>query len=262
MRGGFDSMYCMAVLDDDQAQRDDLLRRVAAYSRAGELDVVACENPSDLRELVRRRHVDVLLADIFLGEGSNGIDLVKELRFEAVGTQVIFVTGCEGQQARARQAVHASFLLKPIKDEELHDVLDRALCAAGEWADHPLLIHGWRNEVGKEEASEQRDLIVFPVEIVFIESRKRVLNIHLKDGKTYVRSYMRLGDMCGLLPGCFVQCHKSFLVNLNHVREFRCDELILSTGDVLTVARSRRHEVEQAFQSYWRGRLRNAPACW
>lgn len=72
---------------------------------------------------------DVVLMDVNLKEGMDGIETARELRARRVGTPIIFVTGFGDPETSARiRAINPSgYLLKPVMPEELEAAIVRAL---------------------------------------------------------------------------------------------------------------------------------------
>lgn len=241
---GVSVLYRLVILDDEPCQAEDLRNCILSHPQADEFEVVTCTSAKGLEAETEQSRIDILFADICLdGDGCDGVNLVENLHVCDAGTQVVFVTGFDGMYARVRQASDSFFLMKPIREDELFHIIDQAIYCAKKHRTAPLLIH-----------SIQGDHIVKPVDILYVESWKRIVEIHLVNGET-LRSYMRLSDMAKMLPASFVQCHKSFIVNVRHVVGLNSDALHLSSGTIIPVARGRRHQVQDSFNNFWRNRL-------
>ena len=57
------------------------------------------------------------------------------------------------------------------------------------------------------------------------------------------------------LPASFIQCHKSFLVNMDHVKELKADSVVLSSNQVVPVSQKRRKFVREAVFSRVQSKL-------
>jgi DNA-binding response OmpR family regulator len=72
---------------------------------------------------------DVVLMDVNLKEGMDGIETARALRARQAGTPIIFVTGFGDPEtsARIRSVNPDGYLLKPVMPEELEAAIIRAL---------------------------------------------------------------------------------------------------------------------------------------
>ena len=75
---------------------------------------------------------DLLLMDVNLKGGTNGIETAMSLRAGGTNAPVIFVTGFGDPETarRIRAADPAGYLLKPVQPEELIDLILRVLDTA------------------------------------------------------------------------------------------------------------------------------------
>ena len=260
-------VHTIAVLEDDPLQRGRLLEQVDACVRpllaGGDVVLREFECAEGLAAYVRAGEpLDILLADIVLDSPSaeeaardgaphavepsardaspTAIDAVRCLMLAQRGVQVIYVTGYDQYHTRAYETEHACFLVKPVDDGELAFALRRALDRAVRGRMEPLRIR-----CGFEER------IVDPRDIVFIESERRVLNIHTV--AETVRTYGKLADLEESLPADFVRCHKSFLVNMRYIKAIGQGELRLAQGESVPVSQSRRRQTQEAVRAYARG---------
>ncbi|HJA29857.1 MAG TPA: LytTR family DNA-binding domain-containing protein [Candidatus Olsenella pullicola] len=245
-------MLDVAVIEDDPVQLELLASMVEDCLADEGACVERCAGPDALVEcLIQGFSPELLVADIVLGEPAltaekgegehrTAIDLVKRVRALGADPEVVYVTGYEGFHTRAYETDHACFLLKPVDRSEMEFALGRVL--------ERLRRRVPRSLVVRMGASER---LVRPDEIVYLESNRRVVRIHLAD--EVVEAYGKLGDYEKRLDGAFVRCHKSFLVNIAFVSGHRTGELVLSTGDVVPVSQSRRRATQDALLEFLQG---------
>lgn len=85
-----------------------------------------------------------------------------------------------------------------------------------------------------------------PDEVLYVESLNRSRVIHLADGDT-VNLSTPLAKIAESLPtGQFMYCHRSFVVNIDHIRSVSRGGLKLDTGLQLPIGRSHYDEVREA----------------
>lgn len=101
--------------------------------------------------------------------------------------------------------------------------------------------------IGKPE-SKKGDSVVFLKDIYYIESQKRVINVHYYDGfSTY---YYKLDEVEKKLKKNFLRTHQSFIVNLDKVKKLVNDGLLLYGGTIVPISRSRYKDVVGTVSRY------------
>lgn len=70
---------------------------------------------------------DLILMDIMLEDDIDGIDVMKQLRQENIGTPVIFITGNSDvyNRERAKETNYTGYLVKPISFELLKTTISK-----------------------------------------------------------------------------------------------------------------------------------------
>lgn len=88
-------------------------------------------------------------------------------------------------------------------------------------------------------------------DIAFIEAKKQDCLIHLEDRTIRVHEgFARLAVRAGLgVSSGFVQVHRSFWVNVLYVRSVGAEDVLLTTGERVPIARRRRREILEAIHA-------------
>ena len=68
--------------------------------------------------------------------------------------------------------------------------------------------------------------------------------------RPHPQTYATLGQMLDMLPECFVQCHKSYLVNMACIVELRPGSVLLRSGREVPVSQRQRTSVRDSFFHY------------
>ncbi len=162
---------------------------------------------------------DLLFLDIYM-PGIDGIMTARELRTRHKDLNIIFLSSSRDHYPQAYEVFAFNYILKPFDRERLYAVLDRAL-----------------EELGRESAYKisfsykSASYSVNCRDILYVESRDKLLLLHLADGST-LQCYKRLEDIMEDLPQqSFIRCHQSFLVNISHITEMR--ENFFRVGQVM-----------------------------
>lgn len=239
------SAYRLVIADRDNASAAALQAMVEQHPHAACFDI---ERVTDAvafqRALSSDRRVDVLIVDLKLGvPAPNGLDLVRASSPAAGGTQVIYTTAHVGFCTSVYETDHVYLLLKPIARADLFAALDKAL--------HNLREERRRSLIIRHNGSVR---LVAPERIEFVESAKRKVFVHLGDGEA-LDAYATLSEVAGNLPDTFVQCHKSFLVNLAYVEAFDAATITLRSGQKVPVSQRLRRSTREALVSYLNARV-------
>ena len=167
---------------------------------------------------------DVLLVDIDM-PGMSGMDVASELTSEKAQTLIVFVTAHDELVYDSFKYHPFAFVRKKFLEEELRSVL----------ADCQKEIEGRNKRFVFQNASKMVNLA--QSEILYFEGQANYLAIHTVEGEYRMRSTMTAVEK--ELENCgFLRIHKGFLVNLEHVRILKTEELELDNGEVLPIGKS------------------------
>ena len=179
---------------------------------------------------------DILLTEVELW-GHSSIDIIGQHLKPSSPLQVIYITAKAEYCSQVYETRHSGFLLKPVIVELFRRAVDRALenlklaKAASVSVHRGGVIH-----------------VVSAVSLLYVESRGHV--VRLFTDEEHLESYDKLDNLTSQLDGRFLQCHKSYLVNLDRVRQFRGDSFLMENGAQIPISQSRRKEVRRRFLTY------------
>ena len=197
--------------------------------------IATCSSAEALRAEVSHKAPDIVLMDVLLGR-ENGIELAKDMFPRSSGVAVIFITGYIEYCTDVYEADHIFFLLKPIQAEQLQHALEKAMEAlSGVPGDFPVQIN---NTIRRVEISS----------VYFIESFYRKLRIRLTG--EIIECYGSISELPENVHRSMIHCHKSFLVNPEHIRTLDRTAFLLTDGTSVPISRNRYAESRQAFLDY------------
>lgn len=227
-------IYKVAVCDDCAADRAYLSSLAEGWAADAGNGVSIRNFPSAeafLFSYEEKNDYDILLLDIEMG-GQNGVELAKRIRRDNQSVQIIFVTGFPDFMAEGYEVAALHYLMKPVSEEKLRSVLDRA-AANLEKPDKRLRVNFDR----------QTDFIPFD-RILYIEAQKQYVRIHTKEGDYRMKA--SLGEMEEALDEYFFKCQRSFLVNLNHVARVKNQCVVLENGEEIPISRGMGEKIGKA----------------
>ena len=181
---------------------------------------------------------DILLLDIEM-EAMDGVTLAKRVRQDNEAVQIVFITGFADYIAEGYEVSALHYLMKPVKQDKLYAVLDRAVTAIQK-TERVILL-----PVGGE-------MLRLPVrQIQYVEAFSHTVAIITVIDTIQVK--MPISEIEKMLGEGFVRCHRSYLVGLKHIARLSKTEVILDSGKALPLSRSAVAAVHKAFISYYTG---------
>lgn len=120
--------YKIAICDDSDTDRQYVLSMVDTWARSAGHTVHADTFTSAENFLFRYEEesdYDILLLDVEMGE-MDGVTMAKQLRKNNDTLQIVFITGYSDYISEGYEVAALHYLMKPVKEEKLYSVLDRA----------------------------------------------------------------------------------------------------------------------------------------
>lgn len=216
-----------ALLVDDEQNNLDNLEFMLRHDCEGVMVAGKAHNATEAREWLSRNIVDILFLDINM-PGETGFDLLKSLPQH--NFKVIFVTAYSEYSLQAIKASAVDYLLKPVKIEDLQFAIERVkkmlsntfAIEQSQQLLQQLLLTANYNTLPKKIALPQLGGInyVEVEEIASLEADGNYTIIHKRDLQKLVisKSLKEFDDL--LDPAVFVRIHKSYIININYVKEY------------------------------------------
>lgn len=231
-------MNSLAICEDDSFMLEKLEEMAQCYVSSRGLNTAIRTFASGEELMQEPGEFDVLLLDVEL-PGINGVELAKKLGGRS---QVIYVTAYREYAVDAFDVGAVHYLVKPVVKEQLFPALDRARERLGQRSREFLGIL-------KNGAYERVQLS----DILYCEVFDHELIIHTKNG---CYEYSGILDVLeGKLDGRFFRCHRSFLVNMEHVVRQEKGAALLTSGENVMVSRRRQQEFRRKLLDFLRDTL-------
>ena len=226
-----------AILVDDEPDGIRTLKKMLE-SHCPNVEVAAtCSNAASAKQELERIRPDVVFLDIQM-PGKSGLDLLTEMPEKDF--EVIFVTAHNEYMLQALQYSAADYLLKPVDEDRLIEAVQRVetriQAEKKEWTEtlmHNLNKAGSPSEMRLCLPTLKGFIVVKLDDIIYCEAERSYTIFHL-DGKKTVTVSKSLIEYDNLLQETqFFRIHKSFLVNLNHIKEYQRGEggLVIMTDN-------------------------------
>jgi DNA-binding LytR/AlgR family response regulator len=180
----------------------------------------------------------LILLDIYLDDmaSATGLDLAKEIRLTDEEVRLAFTTTSR-EHALAGFGVNASqYLVKPVQPVDIQALLR----ATEKFFDH-------QNDSLSVVADRQK--VDIPIHsILYIEVFNKQCVIHTVNQK--ISLFTSLSELENSLPSPpFLRCHRSFLVNMDHIETMDRD-FTVSNGDTVQIRRADYWKMKRAYRDY------------
>jgi two-component system LytT family response regulator len=235
------------IVEDEPLARD-VLRSFIARRSDIELIGEAVDGLDGIR-LIDDLIPDLVLLDISLPECS-GVDVLHRIKRNPA---VIFTTAFDTYALRAFELGAFDYLLKPFQAERFDIAIDRVAERVGSAENEPTIKE--RIDANLNGGYLERFFVrhrgqtlpVFSAEVLRFEADDDYTAIHL-EGKRYLIHIPLREIEKRLNPQSFLKVHRSYIVNLNHIRRAvqtdRRFTIELSDGSQLTASRSRTRAIQ------------------
>ena len=181
---------------------------------------------------------DVLLIDIDM-PGMSGMEVAAVLASEKARTLIVFVTAHDELVYDSFKYHPFAFVRKKYLEDELRNVLK----------DCQKEIVSRNKQFIFKNASQTINLA--QNEILYFEGQANYLAIHTTGDEYRMRSTMTAVEK--ELENCgFLRIHKGFLVNLEHVKILKTENLELDNGELLPIGKSYSDEAKKSILRYMR----------
>ncbi|HEX3164610.1 MAG TPA: LytTR family DNA-binding domain-containing protein [Chitinophagaceae bacterium] len=236
-----------AILVDDEPDGIRTLKKMLE-SHCPNVQVAAtCSNATAAKQELESIRPDVVFLDIQM-PGKSGLDLLTEMPEKDF--EVIFVTAHNEYMLQALQYSAADYLLKPVDEDRLVEAVQRVetrmQAEKKEWTEtlmHNLNKAGSPSEMRLCLPTLKGFIVVKLDDIIYCEAERSYTIFHL-DGKRTVMVSKSLIEYDNLLQDTqFIRIHKSFLINLHHVKEYQRGEggmVIMTDNAEIEVSRRKK----------------------
>lgn len=217
-------VYRAAICDDSPADGKFVKNMLSLWAKSRQVEVQAEVFPSGESFLFRYaedKDFDLLLLDVEMG-GIDGVTMAKRVRQDNERVQIVFITGYSDYIAEGYEVAALHYLMKPVKEEKLFSVLDRALEKRKQ-----------NERCLNLELSGEMVRIPF-YEIRYVDVLKNYVTVHGKQDYTVKRS---LADIEKELDSRFSRVGRAMILNLKYIRRVTKTEVRLSDGTVLPLPR-------------------------
>jgi DNA-binding LytR/AlgR family response regulator len=225
----------IAICEDEKIHQEAIQGQLQKWAAGSchEVDVSVFDNAETLLMLWEDVIFDVLILDIEMGQMS-GMELAKAIRRIDANVTIIFVTSHASYSLEGYDVNPLHYLIKPLQSEKFHKVMDKALAVYS--------LKGGDNLVISAESGLQK---IPPGAIRYIAMFSHNAEIFTADGSYTARTTLK--ELLRALPAHFINCHRSYVINMFKVDCAFNDHVVMAGGAGIPVSKARSKQVRELF---------------
>ena len=230
----------IAICDDDMNFMNTIcpLLEKWAEERNIPLTLYQLQSGDSLLLTLKKEYIDLILLDVVMPL-LNGIETAWELRNSNQTIPIIFLSSSKEFAVDSYELKAFHYLLKPVSEDRLFAVLDDFL----------------------KTTIKNNDFIVAQTitgfckitlsDVVYLEAQNKHVNVYLTNGSIpkIRESFAKCEELFPKEKG-FHKCHRSYIVNLNHVREFTKTLIVTNANDLIPISRNSYAAFKDAYFSF------------
>ena len=213
------------IVDDEKPARDELAYLLKSFP---DVHLVGQgKNGVEALALIREHSPDLVFLDVQM-PGLDGFGVIKKL-VDRRGKlpQIVFATAFDNYAVQAFEVNAIDYVLKPIEKHRLARAIQRAKKALEAEASPSERLETLVNQIGSAKAPPVK-LLVKTQQRLFLVDAEDVIFASIEDGTITVvtrevegmSNYRTIEELQSTLESdVFWRAHRSYLVNINHIKE-------------------------------------------
>lgn len=234
----------IAICDDDNLELLEINGMVEEFIRSHSsehrITSETFHNGLDLLAAIEKGlRFDIFLLDIIMPL-IDGIELAKEIRNKDTIAKILFLTSSPDFAVDSYGVNAFYYLLKPIKKEELLPLLEKASAAVIDKSEKYVIV---------KNGTALTKIVLNKLQ--YAEVIGRTISFFLTNGET-VESFATMTQIEAelLTDKRFVKPHRSYIVNMDCIKNFTPKGITTVTGALIPISRDVYKKVKQAYIDY------------
>ena len=222
-------MIRIAICDDEKHMSDHIRAMTSDFFRKKNREIQLGTFTSGEELLNYDGQIDILFLDIQM-KGMDGMETARKLRADKFRGFLIFITVLKEMVFQSFEVQAYDYLVKPVEEKQFEKTMERLYTSMQNASEDSLLVQkGYEVHIIRED------------EIIFCEIIDRKIYLNLTSGEV-VDYYERIENLESKLDSHFFRCHRSYLINLKHLKGYKNGTAYMDNGKEVPVSRLRSKE--------------------
>ena len=230
-------MIHIAICDDEKHMSDQIKTMTSGFFRKKNREIRLWTFASGEELLSYNGQIDILFLDIQMKD-MDGMETARKLRADKFRGFLIFITVLKEMVFQSFEVQAYDYLVKPVDEKQFDRTMERLYTSMRSANEGSLLVQkGYEGCVIRKE------------EIVFCEIIDRKIYLNLTSGEV-LDYYERIENLETKLDDHFFRCHRSYLINLKHLKGYKNGTAYMDNGREVPVSRLRSRELSSVVLQY------------
>lgn len=240
-------MLHILLVDDEIDALEALEWKLKTYIE--DVEITTCNSPIKAIDIINNEEPDVVFLDIQMPE-MDGFTMIEKL--DNRDFNLIFTTAHDEFALKAIKVSAIDYLLKPVDKDELQEAISKIQTSKkgeGDLLENKLQLLLKNLNESSDKVNISADGKVYLIDrddVIMLKSDKSYTTIFLKSEQQILVSKTLKEVEKKFSTPQFFRVHNSYLINLNHVKEYLKGlggELIMTNGLTASISRNRKAEL-------------------
>ena len=233
-------MLRVAICDDETIFLKQIHATISAwYYNTSQLLIDTFNNGDSLLKSHVKCPYDIILLDIIMPI-FNGIEVAREIRQHDTSVKIIFLSSSPEYAVDSYTVKATNYLLKPIDNLKLYQCLDE-LCNE--------LLNDNQKMINIRCTDAVYKVALYDIEYAEAQNKHTIFTLRNKQSLESIDLLSCYSEKLTITDG-FFKCHRSYIVNINHIGTYTAKEIRMRSGYRIPISRNCQSDFENTYFSY------------